>query len=177
MIARWPGVIEPGRSENGLVSLTDIGATMVELAGGEALPSSEGHSLLACMQGTASVTRTVLFSEHGPQAPWNAVRPWNSASDDHAYEPPSRMVRRGPLKLYRYGNEPAVLHDLDEDPSEVIDFWGDSKYAEVGAELLQLLTDGWVRRLELVPVSSLFPISEPRNFLHTLFHVLKVDIT
>ena len=30
-IARWPGVIAPGRTEAGLVSLTDIGATAVRL--------------------------------------------------------------------------------------------------------------------------------------------------
>ena len=30
-IARWPGVIGPGRTEAGLVSLTDIGATAVRL--------------------------------------------------------------------------------------------------------------------------------------------------
>jgi arylsulfatase A-like enzyme len=147
MIARWPGVIAPGRSEAGLVSLTDIGATMVEVAGGEPLPSSDGHSLLACMQGTGAITRTMLYSEHGPLAPWNAVRPWNQASDDHEYEPPSRMVRRGTLKLYRYGEEPPVLHDLAVDPSETLDFWGDSKYTEVGVQLLQLLADGWVSPL------------------------------
>ena len=170
MIAKWPGVIEPGRSESGLVSLTDIGATIVELAGGEALPSSEGHSLLACMQGIGPITRTTLFSEHGPLAPWNAVRTWNQASPDHAYEPPSRMVRRGALKLYRYGDEPPVLHDLAEDPSEKLDLWGDSRYAEVGAELLRLLTDGWVRCLE-PDLSFTLCLSRLRNFLRRLSHV------
>jgi hypothetical protein len=41
-----------------------------------------------------------------------------------------------------------VLHDLAKDPSEKLDLWGDNRYAEVGAELLRLLTYGWVRCLE-----------------------------
>ena len=143
MIARWPGVISPGRSEGGLVSLTDIGATMVEIAGAEPLPLSEGHSLLACMDGSGLNTRTGPFSEHGPLAPWNAFRPWNATSKDHEYEPPSRMVRRGDLKLYRYGEKAPVLHDLVADPQERVDVWGDLRYADLGAELVSLLAQGW----------------------------------
>ena len=71
----------------------------------------------------------MLFSEHGPQAPWNAVRAWNASSPDHAYEPPSRMVRRGSLKLFRYGHETPVLHDLATDPQEQRDLWSDPGYA------------------------------------------------
>jgi hypothetical protein len=58
------------------------------------------------------------------------------------------ILSRGALKLYRCGDEPPVLHDLAKDPSEKLDLWGDNRYAEVGAELLRLLTYGWVRCLE-----------------------------
>ena len=50
-----PGVIAPGRTERGLVSLTDIGATLIEIAGAEPLSLSDGHSLLASMRGTGGV--------------------------------------------------------------------------------------------------------------------------
>ena len=42
------------------------------------------------------------------------------------------MVRRGALKLYRYGDETPVLHDLASDPSERRDLWGDARYAKAG---------------------------------------------
>ena len=138
----------------------------IEIAGAAQLPRSDGHSLLRCFRGEGPVGRTELRSELGPQSPWSAE------NDGAATEPPSRMVRRGSLKLYRarnrashkllpstllsgtqaspwlaaeYGTETPVLHDLATDPLERTDIWGTDAVPQSLQEELAALAwaDGW----------------------------------
>ena len=51
-------------------------------------------------------------------------------------DPPSRMVRQGPWKLYYYqGHDAPALYNLDDDPGELRDRGTDPAYADVRERL------------------------------------------
>ena len=52
-IARWPGKIEPGSTSEALISFIDITPTLVDLAGGPALPQLDGRSFKQALLGKA----------------------------------------------------------------------------------------------------------------------------
>ena len=57
---------------------------------------------------------------------------------------PSRMLRQGPWKLYKYHDDtPPVLFNLEEDPGELEDRSADPGCAAVRAALLQRLYEDW----------------------------------
>jgi len=52
------------------------------------------------------------------------------------------MVRSKTHKMVRFqGIERGQLFDLEQDPGEVNDLWGDPGYAQVRSELLEVLTN------------------------------------
>jgi uncharacterized sulfatase len=64
LVVRWPGVVEPGRRTDALVSLVDWLPTLVEVAGGEAPADVDGRSLLPLLRGETDSHREVLFATH-----------------------------------------------------------------------------------------------------------------
>ena len=129
LIARWPGVV-PADSQNPvLCNLLDLAPTAVEIAGGEVFSTADGHSLWKELCGEkdgdrADCTFSELSTSHG--------------------DPPSRMVRRGPWKLYTCDDDtPPVLFNLAEDPGELNDLGMDLEQAAVRRDLLDLLYEDW----------------------------------
>lgn len=64
LVVRWPGVVEPGRRTDALVSVVDWLPTLVELAGGEAPADLDGRSLAPLLRGETDSHRAVLFATH-----------------------------------------------------------------------------------------------------------------
>ncbi len=129
MLARLPGVVSAASRSAEICNLVDLGATLTEMAGVPPLPASDGQSLWQVWQGRADERRSgETFSEHGAQR-----------------DPvPSRMVRRGPWKLYKYHDDtPPVLYNLDEDPDELNDLGGEEAAAPIRDELLERLYRDW----------------------------------
>jgi choline-sulfatase len=85
------------------VSLTDVAATVLDLAGVAAAPPVGSTSLLDIAQG-AEADRTVLSEYHA------------SGSREAAF-----MLRDGPYKYVRYASYPPQLFDLGADPEELVD--------------------------------------------------------
>jgi len=129
LVARLPGVVPGSSSSETICNLMDLGPTLVEMCGAEPMPAVDGHSLWTELQGERDVTRPdQTFSEHGPTRG----------------EAPSRMVRQGKWKLYKYHDEtPPVLYDLETDPEELRDLGSEPEVAEVREELLRSLYNGW----------------------------------
>ena len=129
LMARLPGVVPEGVRNNLLCSYIDLAPTIIEMANAEPLPEKDGHSLWREMQGLRDETRPdEIYSEF-----------LGSIGD-----PPSRMIRRGPWKLYKYGDDTQpVLFNLEEDPGELNDLGTDPVYESIRAELLVSLHDGW----------------------------------
>ncbi len=129
LIARLPGVIPAGVENPVLCNLLDWAPTAVEVAGGEPLPATDGHSLWRELQGHADDARPdTTFSELGP-----------SRGDS-----PSRMIRQGPWKLYKYHDDtPPALFNLADDPGEWNDLGSDGAYAALRQHLLDQLYADW----------------------------------
>ena len=129
LVARLPGAIAAGSHSDEICNLMDIGPTLAEMAGAPPLPHSDGHSLWRVLQGQTDPRRPgQTCSEHGPTA--------NDA--------PSRMIRRGRWKLFKYADDtPPVLFDLETDPEELHDRAGDPALAALQQDLLRALYTGW----------------------------------
>jgi choline-sulfatase len=127
LIASMPGTIPAGTSSDAVCNLYDIGPTVIDIAGGDALPDIEGRSL----------ART-LTTSHDPD--WE-----NETFAELTHEGiPSRMIRRGPWKLYRYDDDTQpALFNLDTDPDEHTNLGEIAQYADVRTDLLERLAHGW----------------------------------
>lgn len=113
MIVAGPG-IPGGRRSDALVELVDIGPTLLERAGAEALPDADGKSV------------NPVLSD-----PDQAHRPFTVSSCDDW-----RMLFNGRFKLSEWQDGRVRLWDLDHDPSEVRDLSGDADHAPIRESLL-----------------------------------------
>jgi choline-sulfatase len=131
---RLPGGAFAGRRVAACVSLVDVTATLLELAGVPAAERAEarldGSSLLTGLRGDLP-WRDEVFCEYLA----------------HGNDRPRAMVRRGHWKLgYGYvpGGRPQLeLYDLATDPGEFVNLAGRPEQAAVEADLLGRLLDGW----------------------------------
>ena len=129
LIARLPQVIPAGRENPVICSYMDIGPTLIEMAGAQPLPVVDGHSLWTELRGRKDETR--------PAETYSELLGMREGV-------PSRMIRRGPWKLYKYHDDtPPVLFNLKQDPEELNDLGTDPLYDSIRSELLERLYDGW----------------------------------
>jgi len=127
LIVSCPERFEPGRRVDEIVSLIDIGPTLVDLAGGDPMPAAAGTSLVPLLNGEGVDWANEAFSEHYSL---NGV-------------PPMRMIRSGRWKLVHYEGCRPQLFDLETDPHEFNDLGEDDAYAQVRDELHRRLLSGW----------------------------------
>jgi arylsulfatase A-like enzyme len=115
---RHPGSVEQPRTVTDLVSLMDIGPTILEAAGLTPPTHLEGRSLLPYLHGQAVQPREFVFCEDNYQI----------------------MMRSQTHKLVYYiGQEAGELYDLHADPHELHNLWGEPAHAEQKGRLLQQL--------------------------------------
>ncbi len=144
MIARWPGVIEPGRVCPRVCNLMDIGPTLVEMAGGPPMQRVDGRSLLPLLRERAQAQVDWLdetFCEMSDLRGW----PRGKNTEEDAYYP-ARMIRRGKFKLWVHKDEdnlPPSLFNVEDDPQELKDLGADPRFHEVRNELLERVMSGW----------------------------------
>jgi len=135
LIASLPGVVREGRRSEAVCNLMDLGPTMLDMAGADPLPASDGRSMWPALQGD-------------PQPDW----PNETFAEllGGVGDPPSRMIRRDQWKLYKYHDDhPPALFDLADDPSELNDLGRDPTHATIREDLLTRLYDGWDPELVL----------------------------
>lgn len=127
--ARIPLVIDmpggvPGQVDTP-VSLLDLPATLLDLAGQDPVREMDGRSLLAALEGRDPGEEPVIAEYHGE----GIMRP-------------SFMVRMGPWKMIYSHGSPHQLFNLAEDPCEKVNRAGDPGAAEAEARLLAEITGG-----------------------------------
>ncbi len=108
LIARWPGTVAPGRTDDTMTSTIDLLPTAVELAGRRPPRKVDGLSIAPVLTGTGTLDRESLFWVH---------RPGFRRADTRA------AVRVGDLKLIRQHGH-SELYDLGADPGERHDLAG-----------------------------------------------------
>lgn len=132
LILSWPGRFAEARTVDAVVSLLDIGPTLVAVAGGEPMPAVRGRSLLG-------------FTEDGGRpSDWPdtayAEKVW--AVDSHYAT--GRMIRRGAWKLNHYhGYHRPQLFNLESDPDEMRDLGADPGCCDVTRDLQDQVLADW----------------------------------
>lgn len=129
LLARWPGHIKPGTVNTDLVQNIDFAETFLELADAEIPKDMQGKSLVPLLKG---------------KTPAN----WRKSLYYHYYEYPGvhnvrrhEGVRNTHYKLIRFygkdvpGGEEWELYDLENDPSEMKNLYGDKNYAKIEKSL------------------------------------------
>jgi len=147
-IAAWPGQIDAGSENAGLVSSIDLFPTALAAAGAPAAPGQvvDGVNLLPVFKGSQAIEQTrALFCHfpHGPPATGTIA---------------GTSVRRGDWKLTRFyadGPDQADrlrLIDLEVDPGESEDV--SANHSNLVMELNQLIADHLSETASLVPVPN-----------------------
>lgn len=130
LLARWPGRITPGTVNDNLVQNLDFAETMLDVAGLPVPQDMQGKSLLPLFDGS--------------------TENWRDAIYYHYYEYPGiHMVKRhygvrtSRYKLihFYYDVDEWELYDLEKDPQELKNVYGDPAYTTVQAELHQRLRE------------------------------------
>ncbi|MCZ2341641.1 MAG: sulfatase [Bacteroidales bacterium] len=125
-LVRWPGIVQPGRTDGHMVSVLDFAQTFLEAAGVPAPAEMQGRSLVPILKG------------HVPND-------WRKSFYYHYYEYPGpHSVRKhygvitDRYKLIRF-YEPGVdyweLFDRETDPRELKNVAGEPQYASIRKEL------------------------------------------
>ena len=128
LIVRWPGVTEPGSRSDALVQNLDYASTLLDAAGVELPDDLQGRSLVPLLRG-------------------EEPDDWRDAIYYHYYAYPSiHMVARhygirtDRWKLIRYYQfDEWELFDLENDPDELVNLYGDPEHVGVVATLAERL--------------------------------------
>ena len=127
LIISYPGQIAAGTSRVENVSLMDIGTTLIDLAGLDALPGASGSSFRSLLTGPDTEWQDTAFAEYAERG--SAVV--------------CRMVRSGPWKYnYYHGMKPELFH-LQDDPGETSNLSGRPQHRELERHLSALVLRDW----------------------------------
>ena len=108
------------------VSLLDVPATLIDIAGQAPVRPMEGRSLLPAIHGAELEVVPVISEYHGE----GIMRP-------------SFIVRLGDWKYHYCQGSKARLFNIAEDPDEWYDRVGDPEIAKIELELDQVITGGY----------------------------------
>lgn len=123
-LVRWPGVVEPGSTNDRLVSNLDFAETFLDVAGVSVPDDMQGHSLVPLLKG-------------------ETPDDWRSSFYYHYYEFPAEHsvqrhygVRTDRYKLIHfYSLGEWEMYDLLRDPHELRSCYDDPQYAQVREDL------------------------------------------
>ncbi|NKB65793.1 MAG: sulfatase-like hydrolase/transferase [Candidatus Latescibacteria bacterium] len=123
----WPAGLPQGRREEGVVSLVDLVATVLDLAGVPGEDEIDGDSLVGLMRGGDFEWKDEALCEYLA----------------HGVQGPMAMLRQGRYKFnYSLGDQPE-LYDIVADSSEFADLAQDPAHAETVARLQASLLERW----------------------------------
>lgn len=131
-IMRWPGELAAGARRRHLISLTDLGAGLLDIAGGTW--SGGGTSFLPIARDPDAPWADEVVSEYcqGVNDPWSA-----------AAITLNRMIRRGRFKACYYHGQQMQLFDMESDPLEQTDLAGDPSYTSILKLMRARLLSDW----------------------------------
>jgi choline-sulfatase len=136
LVLRWPGQLPAGKRVAEAVSLVDVVATFVDLAGATTPVPLAGESLLP------------LATSDPGEVDWKDEAFAEYLA--HGVDRPKAMLRRGRYKLMYFLDERPELYDLEDDPGEVHNLAGDPAYRPV----LNALRDDLLARWDPVAIEQ-----------------------
>jgi len=147
-IMAWKGKIAAGATRHALVEQTDIVPTLLELCGWEIEPQIQGRSFAGLMQNNAQ-------DSHRPYVYCEYYNSNINHRDPFAY---MTMICDGKHKLVRIHNNKhdddieGELYDLEKDPTETVNRYHDSSYADVKLRLFEYMTDSMAYTCDPLPL-------------------------
>ncbi|MEM9418867.1 MAG: sulfatase [Planctomycetota bacterium] len=155
MIARLPGVIEPGAKSDALVEYVDIAPTFLSLAGAQIPEAMDGQSFLPVLTGDVIEHKTYTFGLQTTRGIGNA--------------PPQYAVRSAGTKTHRYIrnlNHTATFNNVVTRPGgDKADFWMSwIERAESGDPHAELMTARYQKR----PAEELYDVEKDPHCLDNL---------
>jgi arylsulfatase A-like enzyme len=125
MLVRYPRLVRAGSSASQMVLNTDIAPSLLELAGISVPAALQGRSLVPLLRGEEARAwrKDWLYEYYEYPGPHNVRR--------------NRGVRTETHKLIHYYEAPEEfeLYDLQEDPGELHNLYGDPRYASLARDL------------------------------------------
>ena len=129
LIIQGPSVL--AQSSDSLVELLDLAQTILDAAGVDAHPGMQGRSLSPLLKGETTEHKPNVFCEYFDAMCWDDIAGGRTS-----------MVRTRKHKLaLAHGTGKGELYDLEKDPTETVNRWGDPAYAGVQNDLLIQLAD------------------------------------
>ncbi len=124
LIVRWPDRIAPGTVNRDLVQNLDLAPTFLEAAGVEVPANMQGRSMLPLMRGESTDWRESVYYHYYEYPGIHAVKRHYG-------------IRTDRYKLIHFYDDidEWELYDLDRDPREMKNLYGQPGYAEVQARL------------------------------------------
>jgi N-sulfoglucosamine sulfohydrolase len=181
MVIRYPSVVPTGQTTDGLVSVIDISATVLELAGLDKPKAVQGVSFLPVLNDPSVAVRDVAFAEHN----WHCYQAHERMVrfDDFLYiknNYPDKSVQAGgdlvawyetgqltPRPTKTYPPSPAEeLYVVSEDKDQLNNVADDPRYADTitrARELLAIWTKQTGDSVPSDPTPDRDPSSEIRN--------------
>jgi len=127
MVMRYPGVIKPGTVSEEMVMNLDIAPTMLDAAGIAIPKDVQGKSMLPVLKNKKAKGRDVLYYHY-------------YENGEHAVSP-HFGVRTKRYKLVRFYKRVKgwELYDLQKDPQEMKNLYGEKGYDKITAQMKQTL--------------------------------------
>jgi arylsulfatase A-like enzyme len=123
LIVRWPAVTRPGATCDKLVQNLDMAPTILEMAGVGAPGTMQGRSLISLLKGEdAGDWRDAIYYHYHQK---DSGRTAHTVARHYGV----RTRRHKLMYIYDYGDW--ELYDLEADPGEVKNVYGDSAYVAV----------------------------------------------
>jgi arylsulfatase A-like enzyme len=124
LIVKWPGVTPPGARNELMVQNLDYAQTFLEMAGAEIPDDMQGRSLVPLLRGeTPDDWRTEIYYQYFEFPAVHMVAAHNGI----------RTERYKLIQFYQFGEW--EFYDLEKDPQEIANAYGDPNYADVIARL------------------------------------------
>lgn len=130
-IARWPGVFPPGRIVDSTASLIDLFPTLCDITG------ADPQFVEACDLRGSSLAGLMTDRDQDP------VRCAVIEYLGEGTNEPLRAIVGDGLKLVDVRNQPSILFDLQSDPFETRNVFGNATYRERERKLRAKLEMGW----------------------------------
>jgi arylsulfatase A-like enzyme len=130
LLVRYPRMIRPGTTNPEMVLNVDVGPTILDLAGVGVPAGADGKSMKPLLQGKSTPWRKDFLYEYYEYPAVHSVRK-------------NRGVRTKRWKYIHYFEEPEEfeLYDIQNDPEEMNNLYGNPAYKDVVAQLKERLTE------------------------------------
>ena len=128
LLVRWPGVVKPGSVDAHLVLNLDLAPTLLAMAGSGVPGDMQGASLVPILRGETPAWRDSIYYHYYEYPGIHAVKRHYGI-----------RTQRYKLIHFYYDIDEWELYDLDADPDEMHNVYGEDEYAGSRSQLLDEL--------------------------------------